>query len=453
MIARNISFALTLMLTAGVAAAASPPRGGGDAHPGLVTNAGALHRWQAMRFGMFIHWGPVTLRGTEIGWSRGTQVPIGEYDNLYREFNPALFSATDWVETVRLAGMKYLVIVAKHHDGFCLWDSKHTSYKITRTPFGRDVLRELADECRRQGIMFCTYYSILDWHHEDYTTRYGGDPRPLETSNMDKYRAYLKDQVGELIRDYHANLLWFDGQWEKSWTHRDGMDLYAYARGLNDSLLINNRVDKGRGTSWEKNDTAVFAGDFGTPEQEVGAFDDVHPWESCMTICTQWAWKPNDTLKSLKTCIGLLARTAGGGGNLLLNVSPMLDGRMEQRQIDRLREMGIWLGRFGESICDTRGGPWKPGPHIASTCRGSDVYVHLLDSPGRELRLPAIPGRKLVSARVLNGGPLTARTEEGRFVVQLPERLPDPNDAVIALKLDGSAETVAPLEIPAGGGN
>ena len=449
--ARRTFIPLIVAWAAVVAARANPP--GGDAHPGFVTNSGALQRWQSMRFGMFIHWGPVTLRGTEIGWSRGTQLPIEEYDSLYREFYPVLFSASGWVDAAKAGGMKYIVMVAKHHDGFCLWDSKYTSYKITNSPFGRDVLRELSDECRRQDVMFCTYYSILDWHHPDYTTRHGGDPRPVESSDMDKYRAYLRGQVGELITDYHTNILWFDGQWEKSWTHRDGMDLYAMARGLNDSLLINNRVDKGRGVWWKKNDTAAFAGDFGTPEQEVGAFDNEHPWESCMTICTQWSWKPNDTLKTLKTCIDLLARTAGGGGNLLLNVSPMPDGRIEQRQINRLREIGEWLGRYGESIYGTRGGPYKPSSRMASTCRGQVVYIHLLGTHGRELRLPALPGRAIVSARVLNGGSLTTRIGEGRLVIPLPGTLPDPNDTVIALQLDGSAESVVPLEIPTGAGN
>jgi len=449
---RRLSLLAIIPFAVSIAALAHPGGGGGDARPELATNAGALRRWQAMRFGMFIHWGPVTLRGTEIGWSRGTQVPIEEYDNLYREFNPVLFSARNWVGTAKAAGMKYLVIVTKHHDGFCLWDSKYTPYNITRSPFGRDVVKELSTECRGQGIMFCTYYSILDWHHPDYTTRYGGDPRPVEPSGMERYTLYLRNQITELVRNYRTNLLWFDGQWEKSWTHRDGMELYAFARHLNDSLLINNRVDKGRGISWWRNDTAEFAGDFGTPEQQVGEFDNAHPWESCMTICTQWAWKPNDTLKTLKACISLLARTAGGGGNLLLNVSPMPDGRLEQRQIDRLREIGLWLAKYGESIYGTRGGPWKPGVSVASTCRGEEAFVHMLEPQGRELRLPAIPGRTVASARLLGGGPIATRVEGGRLVIPLPENLPDTNDAVVALRLDGPAEVVAPIEIPPGGG-
>ena len=174
---------------------------------------------------------------------------------------------------------------------------------------------------------------------------------------MDRYRIYLKNQIRELVDGYHSRLLWFDGQWEKSWTHADGMDLYAYARSLNDSLLINNRVDKGLGGPPRPGDVETYAGDFGTPEQEIGALDNVHPWESCITIGTQWSWKPNDSLKTVKECIQILAKTAGGGGNLLLNISPMPDGRFEQRQIDRLAGIGDWLGRYGESIYGTRGGP------------------------------------------------------------------------------------------------
>ena len=423
--------------------------GGGEAHPNLVTNKTSLKKWQDMRFGMFIHWGPVTLRGTEIGWSRGTQVRIDDYDGLYKEFNPVLFNAKSWVGAAKAAGMKYLVITSKHHDGFCLWDSKYTTYDIASTPFRRDVLRELADECKRQGIMFCTYYSVLDWHHPDYTTRYGGDPRPVAGSTMDTYRTYLRNQVTELIKKYDTNMLWFDGQWEDSWTHEDGMGLYAYARSLKDALLINNRVDKGHRAGLKGMSASdVYAGDFGTPEQEVGAFDTERPWESCITICNQWSWKPNDRIKSLKECIHTLAKTAGGGGNLLLNISPMPDGRIEQRQIDRLIGMGAWLKRSGESIYGTTGGPLKPGSWMVSTNKGNRIFVHLLIRPKDELVLPAIPGRAIMQARVLDGPKLTVRTEADRIIITLPEASLDPNDAVIALDLDGPAAGIPLLEVP-----
>ncbi len=423
--------------------------GGGDAYPGLRTNAASLARWQEMRFGMFIHWGPVTLRGTEIGWSRGPQVPIEEYDGLFREFNPVLFDASRWIGTARAAGMKYFVIVSKHHDGFCMWDTRATDYNITATPFHRDVLKELSDECTRQGVMFCTYYSILDWHHPDYTTRYGGDTRPISESGMDRYRKYLRDQIRELVETYHTNLLWFDGHWEKSWTHRDGMDLYAYARGLNDALLINNRVDKGKHGAPAQGRTESYAGDFGTPEQEIGTLDNVHPWESCITIGTQWAWKPNDTLKTARQCIHMLARTAGGGGNLLLNISPMPDGRFEQRQIDALEGIGKWLDRFGESIYGTRGGPYRATGEIASTCRGNRIYVHLLAASNDRVSIPAVPGRTVLHAALLHGEELHPVQEHGTIAMVLPHQGVNSDDAVIVMDLDGSAEDAAPITIPA----
>jgi alpha-L-fucosidase len=448
MIPRKILFFVVVL---GLVPCTSPGQysgGGGEAHPALVTNPASLKRWQDMRFGMFIHWGPVTLRGTEIGWSRGPQVRIEDYDSLYKEFNPALFDAKQWVGIAKAAGMKYLVITSKHHDGFCLWDSKYTDYDIMSTPFHRDVLKELSDECDRQGITFCTYYSILDWHHPQYTTRYGGDRRPVENSDMGQYRTYLKNQVGELVSTYRTNILWFDGEWEKSWTHEDGMALYAYARGLKDDLLINNRVDKGRAGMKGMTISGKFAGDFGTPEQEIGLFDNEHPWESCITICNQWSWKPNDKLKSLKECIQMLVKTAGGGGNLLLNVSPMMDGRMEQRQIDRLRQIGDWLNRYGESVYGTVGGPFRPTAWLASTCKENRIYVHLLTLPKDELRLPVIPHRKIKSVRALAGSQLQLHNEKNLIVISLPNEPLDQHDVVIVLELDGSAKDIAPLDVP-----
>ena len=440
---------LTLLLgVASVESRGQQPGGGGEKNPALATNRGSLNKWQAMRFGMFIHWGPVTLRGTEIGWSRGPQVSIEDYDGLYREFNPALFNAKEWVGAAKAAGMKYLVITSKHHDGFCLWDSKFTDYNIMSTPLHRDILKELSEECQRQGILFCTYYSILDWHHPHYTTRYGGDRRPVSESNMDIYRQYLKNEVAELIRDYHTNLLWFDGEWEDSWTHDDGMDLYAYARSLNDSILVNNRVDKGREGMKGMTISSKYAGDFGTPEQDIGGFDNQHPWESCITIGTQWSWKPNDKLKSPKECIQMLAKTAGGGGNLLFNISPMMDGRIEQRQIDRLEKIGWWLERYGESIYGTSGGPFKPTSWMASTCRGNTIYVHILKVPKGELRLPLLPHRTYKNIHLLGGASLASRISDGQITVSLPGKGLNEYDAVLVLNLDGSTEGLAPLDVP-----
>ena len=230
--------------------------GGGEANPNLPTNQKVLKEFQDKRFGMFVHWGPVTLRGEEIAWSRGKQIPIEEYDNLYKEFNPVLFDATQWVTAAKNAGMKYIILTSRHHDGFCLWDSQFTDYDMASTPYGKGVIKKLADECKKQGIDFGLYYSICDWQHEDYPVVYP-DPDytfhvekditdPEVKARLDKYIQFMKNQLKELIDDYDPSFIWFDGEWEWAWTHEMGMDMYAYLRGLKDDLLINNRVDKGR---------------------------------------------------------------------------------------------------------------------------------------------------------------------------------------------------------------
>lgn len=407
------------------------------------TNQKSLKHWQDLRFGMFIHWGPVSLRGTEIGWSRGVQVPVDDYDALYKEFDPVLFNAHDWVKTAKDAGMKYIIMVTKHHDGFCLWPSEYTEYDIASTPYGKDILKQLSDECEKQGMMFGTYYSVLDWHHPDYTTRHGNDPRPVENADMNRYIQYMYNQLAELVNNYHTKVFWFDGEWEKSWTHEEGIKLYKYCRNLDDELLINNRVDKGR-KGMQGMSKSGFAGDFGTPEQEIGGFSSM-PWESCITICKQWAWKPNDQMKSLKELIHALALSAGGNGNLLLNVGPMLDGRIEQRQINRLKEMGDWLKVYGESVYNTNGGPYVPTEKFASTYRENRVYIHLLEWPGEKLSVKEIKAYKIKNVRVLNGEELSFKKEEGKINIELPENPPDPNDTVIELELNRKLTSFDPI--------
>ena len=404
-----------------------------------------LDWWSDARFGLFIHWGPVSLKGTEIGWSRGTKVPVEEYDALYREFNPTGFSAPEWAGLAHDAGMKYLVITSKHHDGFTLWDSKYTDYDIMATPFARDALRELSDACRDQGIQFCTYYSIIDWHHPDYVPRGKGDNRPPETADYDRYVVYMKNQLRELIANYGPlGILWFDGEWDPTWTHERGLELYDYVLDLQPSIIINNRVDKGRDGMEGVTKEGGFIGDYETPEQKIGSFQRERPWETCMTLGTQWAWKPDDTVKSFEECIQTLVLTCGGDGNLLLNVGPMPDGRIEARQAERLREMGAWLRNNGESIYGTRGGPFLPGEWGASTCKGNTIYVHVFEWEGESITLPAIESR-IVSARILGGAEVEFAQSANGIEVRVKKSLQDSVDTVLALDLDSPAFAIAPL--------
>jgi alpha-L-fucosidase len=225
--------------------------------------------------------------------------------------------------------------------------------------------------------LFGTYYSICDWRHPDYPIEHQREGRK-EGADMNQYIKYMKSQLRELVEKYHTKILWFDGEWEDPWTHEMGMDLYKYVRSLNDEIIINNRVDKGRRGMEGVSESSRYAGDFATPEQQVGRFDTLTPWESCITICTQWAWKPDDLLKTKEECIKTLVRTAGGDGNLLLNVGPKPDGTIEKRQADRLKEIGKWLDKNGESIYGTNGGPIPPKDWGITTHKGDNVYVHLL---------------------------------------------------------------------------
>ena len=324
-----------------------------------IGNEQKLEEWKDARFGMFIHWGPVSLKGTEIGWSRGREIPIEEYDNLYKKFNPANFDANAWVSVAKAAGMKYIVLTTKHHDGFCLWNTRQTDFNIMNSPLHRDVVKELAEACKKQGIAFGTYYSTTDWHHPDFPLTSPGGTVTRPKSDLEAYTTYLKKEVAELLLNYGPlYVLWFDVP--QKFDAVRGQGVIDFVRTIQPDIIINNRTGA--------------KGDFDTPEQRVGGFQVDRPWESCITIANQWAWKPNDPIKSLEQCLHTLIRTAGGDGNLLFNVGPMPDGRIEPSQVDRLKEMGKWMEKYGNTIYETRGGPFKPTDWGVSTRKGNKIF-------------------------------------------------------------------------------
>ena len=390
--------------------------------------------WREARFGMFIHWGPVSLKGTEIGWSRGGErrgrrgrgpIPLQVYDNLYKQFNPVRFNADEWVRIAKDAGMKYMVFTSKHHDGFVNFDSKLTDYKITspESPFRRDIVGELAKACHKGGLGLGFYYSQPDWHHPDYRTK-----------NHARYIEYLHGQLRELCTNYgKIDIIWFDGLGGRArdW---DAGRLVKIIRTLQPHVIINNRCG--------------LREDFDTPEQKIGGFNVNRRWETCMTICRQWAWKPNDRMKSLKQCLQTLVRVAGGDGNLLFNVGPMPDGRIEPRQVERLKGMGRWLKQYGKSIYATRGGPFKPGSWGASTHRDDRVYLHVFAWPGESFILPPIE-RKVLRASLLTGAKVGLKQTEEGIEVTVPARYHHEIDTVVELALDGPAADIPPLDIGA----
>ena len=395
-------------------------------------NAQRLQWWRDARFGMFIHWGPVSLKGTEIGWSRGAQIPIEEYDHLYQQFNPTNFNAREWARIAKAAGMKYVVFTTKHHDGFCMFDTKQTDFNIMNSPFHRDVVKELAAACKREGLQFGTYHSVCDWHHPDFPLTSPGGSVKRAAPNLDRYEQYLRAQVKELITQYGPLLtLWFDVPQE--FDQKRGLGLEAWTRSLQPDILINNR--------------SGATGDFDTPEQTIGKFQNQRPWETCMTICNQWAWKPNDPMKSLQQCLQTLVLCAGGDGNLLFNVGPMPDGSIELRQIARLQEMGAWLAEYGETIYRTRGGPWKPTKNLASTRRDNGIFLHVFKWDGDSVTLPGIPA-KVWRAEALAGGKAEFQQQGDKLVVSVPRANRQEIDTIIRLDLDQSVMALRPVGFP-----
>lgn len=417
--------------------------------PTSQATSAAIKAWQAKRFGMFVHWGPVALKGTEIGWSRGNEVPAEEYDELYKQFNPTEFDARAWAKIAKAAGMKYLVLTTKHHDGFCLWPSKYDKYNISATPFKRDVVGELAEACRAEGIQFCAYYSLPDWRGIDYPLASPGGSVKSAHPNMPRHYQLIKDQTKELIDNYGPlGLMWFDGDWEEPWTLEYGNGLYDYLKAIQPNLVINNRVSKTRISPAEKAARGLhIAGDYDTPEQRIGGFDRNMPWETCMTICEQWAWKPGDHLKPLQQCLQSLIQTAGGDGNFLFNVGPMPSGEIEPRQVERLREMGAWLEKHGDGIYATRGGPFMPGDWGAATCKDNSIFLFVMNWPDvGPLRLPAID-RSITASAIRSGGKLTVKQTGDGIEINVPPADRQEIATVIELTLDGPALSIAPLPV------
>jgi alpha-L-fucosidase len=407
------------------------------------------------RFGMFIHWGLYAVPAGEwngkpvdgIGeWIMNrAKIPLAEYRPLVQQFNPSKYDPAEWARIAKGAGMRYVVITSKHHDGFCLWDSKETTYDAASTPHGKDLLRPLADAVRAEGLTMCFYHSIMDWQHPNYEPLASWDKaREGHQPDMNAYVKYLKAQLRELVQDYGpVGIMWFDGEWEASWTHERGVDLYNYVRGLQPSILVNNRVDKGRKGMVGMNSEGDFAGDYGTPEQEIPprGFPEGVYWESCMTMNDTWGYKKNDSKwKSSQDLIRKLADIASKGGNYLLNVGPKADGTFPPEIVERLAAMGEWMKVNGESIYGTSATPFQRLP-FRCTKRPGVLYVHVFDRPADGL--VALPGLKnaVKSARLLAGGAtLAVAAKNGVTTIALPATLPDANDTVVAVAVDGLPE-------------
>ena len=426
--------------------------------------------WREARFGMFIHWGLYAIpagqwngQTNHAEWIRHTaHIPVEEYDKFVSQFNPEKFDADAWVQAAQDAGMRYIVITSKHHDGFCLFDSAYTDFDVMATPFQRDIMAELSAACAQHGLRMCWYHSIMDWHHPDYLPRRGWEreQRPEGDADLDRYIVYLKNELRELLTKYGPiGVLWFDGEWEQSWNHERGQDLYDYVRGLQPDIIINNRVDVGRSGMAGLTKEGHFAGDFGTPEQEIPATGlPGVDWETCMTMNNHWGYNHSDHhWKSTEDLIRKLADIASKGGNFLLNVGPKADGTFPQESIDRLKAIGAWMKVNGDSIYGTQASPFKQltwGRCTQKRLPNGDtrLYLHVFNWPeDGKLLVPGIYNESRTAFLLADEdcAPLKVERNEDALLIRLPPKAIDKIDTVVVLDVAGRPDIADPPIITA----
>src|SRR2546427_2698389 len=408
-----------------------------SAQPEAPRNWPPQQQWfHDARFGTFIHWGVYSPLedGEWVMNNRG--MTVAEYEKLPSQFNPAQFDAAEWVALAKSAGAKYVTITSKHHDGFAMFGTKQSNWNIVdRTPWGRDPLKMLADECHKQGLKLFFYYSQLDWHNPDYYPlgRTGHTTGRPPGGTWSKYLDYMDAQLTELLTNYGPiGGIWFDGWWDKPDADWRLPQTYALIHRLQPAALI---VPNHHQAPLPSEDVQTFEQDLpgantaGFNTKTIGGL----PLETSLTMNDSWGFNLTDhNYKSVRDLIHYLVKAAGQGANLLLNIGPRPDGTIPPEAEERLHAIGDWMTTYGGSIYGTRAGPIAPRGWGVTTQRGDTVFVHVLEWSDRALALPALPGRW--RARMWPNGPVVAvaQTEAG-LTLALPAAVPASFDRIVAL--------------------
>ncbi|MVM32925.1 alpha-L-fucosidase [Spirosoma sp. HMF4905] len=420
-------------------------------------NLAARKVFQDDKFGMFIHWGVYSILGDGEWVMNNRQISVKDYEKLPTFFNPTAFDAKEWVSIAKNAGMKYITITSKHHDGFAMYDSKVSDYDIVdRTPYKKDVLKALADECRAQGIKLFFYHSHLDWHHPDYYPRgrTGLKTGRPESGNFEKYLNYMDTQLTELLTNYGpVGGIWFDGWWDQSAddaghvgntapASKTGIDwhldrTYSLIHKLQPAALIGNNHHV---APFPGEDFQMFEKDL--PGSKTTGFNEAQtigqlPLETCETMNGAWGFNIKDNnYKSTKDLVQYLVKAAGHNANFLLNVGPMPNGKIQPEFVKTLSEIGQWMQQNSETIYGTRGGPVPARNWGVTTAVGNRVFVHILDWNDRLLTLPAIPG-KIRSAKLFTdkSAVKVSQTPEGVVLTMASAPANDAFDTIIELEM------------------
>ncbi len=388
--------------------------------------------WRDAKFGMFIHWGLYAVPAGEWNGKKVEKygewiqhygkIPEKEYAKLQAKFNPTKYDAKQWVSLAKRAGIKYIVITSKHHDGFGLFDSKLTDYDVMGSPHGRDLLKPLADACHQQGLEICWYHSILDWHQP-----------AAKGKDFPKYEKYMRGQLRELLTNYgRIGVLWFDGEWIKEWNEERGRSLEVFLREIQPDLIINNRVGKRKRSP----------GDFGTPEQEIPATGmPGWDWETCMTMNDTWGYKTHDhNWKSTSDLLRKLVDIVSKGGNFLLNVGPTAEGTIPAQSVKRLEAIGRWMDVNSSSIYGTTASPFQKLPWGRATKKPGRLFLHVFDWPADgKLEVPDLANKVtkayLLSDKSQKNLPIDSR--DGSVFIAVPPKAVDHIDTVLVLDIVG----------------
>lgn len=438
----------------------------GDSHDGqklvgtesAAVSAKRLQWWSAARFGMFIHWGLYAQDGcfwkgqdgkTE-HMMRHLQIPIAEYEKIATEFNPVKFSADEWVTIAKNAGMKYMVITTKHHDGFAMFESPSNDYNIVkRTPFKRDVIKELAEACRKQGLKFGVYYSLgRDWHDPDVPTSVKPDgsrrSNTWDFPDEDKkdftkyFERKVKPQVRELLTQYGPiAVMWFDTPERISKAQSE--ELLALIRKLQPECIVNARIGS-------------RLGDYAVSEQKIPDSGDTQPWETCMTLNKHWGYKKGDEdWKPTETLVRNLVDITSKGGNFLLNVGPTGEGIIPAPSVAHLAEVGAWMKVNGEAIYGTTASPLKSQPKWGRVTKkvskdGATLYLHVFDWPkDGKLAFPEVGTVESVTL-LADGRKLPASASGGMVNLVVPPIAPDKISSTVVVKIKGAIQMAAAAE-------
>ena len=433
---RNLGLGIATALLAGSTLCAQTPAG----YVPTPENLKARTEFQDNKFGVFLHWGLYSMIAQGEWFMNVPGVTWQEYEKMASAFYPHQFNAAEWVSAIKASGAKYICITTRHHDGFSMFDTKYSDFNIVdATPFKRDVMKELAAECHKQGIKLHFYYSHLDWRREDYPLgRTGHDKgRDPKKQNWDTYYAFMNNQLTELLTNYgEIGAIWFDGVWDQDQNPDFDWHLpeqYAMIHKLQPACLIGNNHHM---VPFEGEDIQIFERDLpgentaGLSGQAIGQL----PLETCETMNGMWGYKLRDQeYKSPKTLIQYLVRAAGKNANLLLNMGPQPNGELPATGVERLKAMGEWMKVYGETIYGTRAGEVSPREWGVSTRKGDRLFIHILDLKDDGLYLP-VTSRVVKAVKFADKTPIKFRQSRQGVFIELPE-VPTDTDYVVELTI------------------